>query len=186
MVSEKREGWVRWRPEIAESTVWEDLAEAIADFEPPCNEAGEECAGWLKEQSLLDYPFTATWVLFHASRVHGFFAISSNILSIDYTNSPRESGVAKENWPCSQIKWLCKREGGKFRGATIFKQAAYTAKRVAMFQGNVALVIEPFDDPTAALLQERHEFLRTAEQGQLWLPLYRDEDLFVPQEPVTS
>jgi hypothetical protein len=177
MVQDNKDGWIRWRPEIAESAAWEDLAEAVEGFEPPCNEAGEECARWLKEQSLLDYPFTATWVMFHNGIVHGFFAMSSNTFNVSYP-SGEEGGVGgKEKWPCSQIKWLCKREQGKFLGVTLFEQAVYTADRVAQFQGNVALVIEPFDDVVAEILESRLTFLRRAEQGQLWMPLYRDEDL---------
>lgn len=177
MADENRTGWIRWRPEIAESAAWADLAEAVEEFEPPCNEAGEECARWLKEQSLSDYPFTATWVMFHNGLVHGFFAMSSNTFTIRYLSSSEEGGDARERWPCSQIKWLCRHDQGKFLGRVIFEQAAYTAQRVTEFQGNVALVIEPFDDTIAEILESKLKFLRRADQGQLWIPLHRDADL---------
>ncbi len=176
MVQEQKDGWIRWRPEIADSKGYEDLAEAIEAFEPPCNEAGEECAEWLKNQSLSEYPSIVTWVMFHNGLVHGFFAISSNVFTISSPH-PSGNGEEKKKLPCSQIKWLCKRDQGKFLGRTIFEQAAYTASQVAELQGNVALVIEPFDDTIAGVLEKRLTFLRTAEQGQLWVPLYSDEEL---------
>ncbi|HWJ43364.1 MAG TPA: hypothetical protein VNR67_08020 [Solirubrobacterales bacterium] len=176
MVQDKKNAWIHWRPEIADAAGWEDLAEAIQDFEPPCNEAGEECALWLKEHSLEDFPLTATWVLFLNGIVHGFFAMSSSSFTISNPHPSRPEEVVTETWPCSQIKWLCRRNQGKFIGRTFFDQAVYTADRVAKLQGNVALVIEPFDDVIAGILTERHHFLRTADQGQLWIPLYPEED----------
>jgi hypothetical protein len=174
----KTEGWIRWGPAAAGSAAWDDLAEAVETFEAPCNDAGEACERWLKEEALDNYPHTATWVLFNAGLIHGFFAICSGVVKISYPNgADKQAEVEKENWPCSQIKWLSKREGGKFRGRSIFRQATIRALEVAALQGNVALVIDPYDDETAALLHERHSFFRTADQGQLWVPLYPEEDL---------
>jgi len=176
MVKDEKSGWIRWRPEIAKTAVWDDLAEAIDQFEPPCNKAGEDGAAWLKEHSLRDFPLTATWVLFHNSVVHGFFAMSSNAFSVSSPSPANPEELVKEKWPCSQIKWLCRRNKGKFIGRTFFDQAVFTAYRVAQLQGNVALVIEPFDDEIAGILTKRYDFFRTAEQGQLWIPLYPEEE----------
>ena len=176
-VEQKIEGWTRWQPLHADSAAWDDLAEAVEAFEPPCNPAGEECAEWLKEQALHDYPHTATWVLFKSGLIEGFFAISSGLLEISYPDSGQDGEVEKEKWPCSQIKWLCKRDRGKFHGRSMFMQAAFQASEVAKLQGNVALVIDPFDSKTAAVLERRHEFLRRSDQGQLWLPLYPEKEL---------
>lgn len=169
MMQEEREGWVRWTPAVARSRGWEDLAEAVEDFRAPCEGAGSACERWLKEESLDEWPRTVTWVMFHAGLVQGFFAICSSSINITMPDGK------KEMWPCSKIVWLSRRdrrEGGKFKGQTLFMQAASRAGEVGEIQGNVALVIEPFDDRIAKLLELRHEFLRTANQGQLWLPLY--------------
>lgn len=101
----------------------------------------------------------------------------ANTFTIRYLSSSEEGGDARERWPCSQIKWLCRHDQGKFLGRVIFEQAAYTAQRVTEFQGNVALVIEPFDDTIAKILESKLKFLRRADQGQLWIPLHRDADL---------
>ena len=49
--------------------------------------------------------------------------------------------------------------------------AAYIASQVAEWQGNIALVIDPFDEETAAFWKSRYEFLNSATPNRLWLPL---------------
>jgi hypothetical protein len=169
VLEDQREGWIRWRPELAESGEYEEVAEAIEEFVPPCNIAGETCGEWLKTSALRDYPYTATWILYHQGMIHGFFALRSSVISTTIQDGGREW---KEPLPCSQVVWLCKRDGGKFHGRAIINAAIGRAQEVAAVQGNVALVIEPFDDDVAELLQSRHEFFRAAEHGHLWVPLY--------------
>jgi hypothetical protein len=178
-----REGWVRWTPEIAESRAYEDLAEAIDDFRAPCEVAGMECEKWLKNAALSDYPNTVTWVLFHAGLVQGFFVICSGTITIERPGTSDGEPAKTEMWPSSRIVWLCRRdkhEGGKFEGRTFFRQAWARAVEVGKIQGNAALVIEPFDDRIARILELRYDFFRTADQGQLWLPLYAQDGTGAP------
>ncbi len=185
MVQDKiDDGWTRWEPAIAKSANW-TLAEAIRAFEPPDYVAGRECARWLKEESLVDYPHTITWVLCNAGVIEGFFAICSGVFELELPHSRPEDDVQSVKWPCSVIKWMCRRGGhrpggGEYDGRPIINQAIARAKAVGKTQGNVALVIEPFDEVIAGKLLKRHEFLRMARQGQLWMPLYEGNDLLVP------
>jgi hypothetical protein len=166
---DQREGWIRWRPELAESGKYEHIVEAIDAFVPPCNLAGDACDTWLKENSLDDYPYTATWILYTQGMLHGFFALRSSVIAMTFNDRGKEW---TQPLPCSQIAWLCKRDGGKFHGRAIINSAIGRALEVAQIQGNVALVIEPFDEDVAELLQSRHDFFRAAEHGHLWMPLY--------------
>lgn len=182
MTEDNREGWIRWEP--GEANRNEMLKAAVEEFEPPCKDvgeasaellmegkdAGEAAAKWLMEESLADHPHSVTWVLYNSNRVQGFFAICSSSLTVTL---PAEGNLeeASVTWPCSKILWLCKREGSKFDGRILFRQAAARASEVARLQGNVALVIEPYDDGVAERLISRHKFIRAADQGQLWLPL---------------
>ncbi len=51
------------------------------------------------------------------------------------------------------------------------------ATEVAELQGNIALMIDPYDDDTADMLLSKYDFLRSAKHGQLWLPLQRQGDI---------
>lgn len=184
MVNEQTDGWTRWEPSIAKSANWA-LAEAVEAFEPLGYDAGEECAWWLKNESLRNYPHTITWVLCNAGVLEGFFAICSGVLELELPHSNPDDVVQNVKWPCSVIKWMCRRggkrpDGREYDGRPLINQAIARGKEVGTVQGNVALVIEPFDDFIADKLLERHDFLRKARQGQLWMPLYGDNDLLLP------
>lgn len=182
MALEEHTGWYRWRPQNAESAAYEEIAEGVSTFEPVDNEAGHAGATWLKEASLLDYPSTATWLLYDGGRLHGYFAICSS--SFQLRDGEQKDGIKKllsrgesRREPCSEIIWFCRHRDSAFKGRSIFLQAAYVAQQVAAIQGNIAMVVNPYDDATAKLLQERYNFLRSTKQGALWYPLYTDAHL---------
>lgn len=174
-------GWYRWRPGRAESLAYEDIAEAVENFEPLDKDAGYMSAKWLKEQSLKDYPSTATWILYKDQRVHGYIAICSGNVTIHdpgRANAFRRkiAGLAGGRYagelvPASEIRWIAKHVDSKFDGKVLLEQAIRVAEKVAEVQGNVALVIDPYDEETAAMLKDNFRFLWSAKKGQLWLRL---------------
>ncbi|MGC1166096.1 MAG: hypothetical protein WA862_08305 [Solirubrobacterales bacterium] len=48
--------------------------------------------------------------------------------------------------------------------------------QVAELQGNIALVIDPFDKETAEFWRERYGFRSAKPEGRLWIPLHDEED----------
>lgn len=191
---EHTDGWTRWDPSIAKSANW-TLSNAVRDFQPLDNEDGEECARWLKEQSLDDYPLTVTWVLCAGGKIEGFFAMCSGVMELELPHSTPNDEVRSVKWPCSVIKWMCRHGGerpggGEYEGAPIINHAIYRAREVATYQGNVALFIEPSNPVIAQKLLEQHTFLRQAQQGQLddrqlgqlWVPLFDNHILLYPEE----
>jgi len=184
MVQEQTDGWVRWDPVIAKSASW-GLAEAVEAFEPLENLDGQECARWLKEESLKNYPHTVTWVLCRAGIVEGFFAMCSGAMELELPDSRPDDKVQSVKWPCSVVKWMCRRrgrrsDGAEYSGLPIINHAIYRAKEVAKYQGNVALFIEPSNDTIAEKLVAEHTFLRRVTQGQLWVPLFEKDELLYP------
>lgn len=172
LTGEKGSGWVRWTPDKSRSPVWEYLAEAIADFRAPCENAGPSCELWLKEEALDEFPETVTWVLFDEGVVQGFFAICSSTFSMAL---PASGGGAPQTVtkPCVKVVWICRRdkeEGGSVPGAALFRQALYQAKEMGG-DGNLLLLVEPFNEWMATLLKLHYPQLRDADQGQLWMPL---------------
>lgn len=163
-------GWFRWRPGREQNWVYEDIARAIEGFQPVDRGAGSAAAEWLKKEAIGDYPATATWLFYENGRVEGFFAIrSGNFVSQERRRDRLPGrGILK---PASDITWICKHAEAEIPGQILIMRAVSIAMKVAKLQGNVALVINPYDEATAALLQRKYSFLNTARSGQLFLPV---------------
>jgi hypothetical protein len=74
--------------------------------------------------------------------------------------------------PASQIIWMCKHAEANIRGDRLISRATGIASDVAMLQGNIALVINPYDSGTARMLHDKYAFLHCeGRSGQLWLPV---------------
>lgn len=184
MTEDQGEFWYRWRPAFAESAAYEDIAEAIENFEPVNNDAGRAAAHWLKHSALDDYPSTATWLAYRDQRIEGYFAICSTELTLyerQRKRHLRRRGRRREHvlhpqQPASLITWLGKHAKATMSGTAILRHAAYIASQVAELQGNIALVVDPYDESTGEFWLERYSFLRSAKPGRLWIPLHDDED----------
>jgi hypothetical protein len=164
-------GWFRWRPNRASQIAYEDIAAAVRDFEPVAKDAGIAAADWLKKKALDDYPATATWLNYENNRLEGFFAIRSGSFRFEETPSHRLPGRGIEK-PASQIVWMCKHAESDIGGDRLISRAVGIASDVAMLQGNIALVINPYDAETAEMLHAKYAFLRCEDRsGQLWLPV---------------
>lgn len=182
--TQQGEYWYRWRPEFAESAAYADIAEAVDHFEPVDNDAGRAAAAWLKNSALGDYPSTATWLAYHNQRIEGFFAICSSEVTLYERQRKKHlgrEGRSREHrlhpqQPASLITWLGKHVNAAMAGDSILHYAAYIATQVAEQQGNIALVLDPFDEETAEFWRDRYSFLRSAKAGRLWIPLHDEED----------
>lgn len=169
---EKDRGWFRWRPAAESELVYSDIARAIAEFKPKNKGAGKEAAEWLKEKAISDYPASATWVFYDNGRIEGFFSIcSGNFKLRERAIKDRLPGGGMLK-PASEITWLCKHAEAVVGGQWLLMRATSIAREVAKIQGNIALVINPYDGDTARMLREKHSFLEEdPRSGKLWLPL---------------
>lgn len=175
------EGWLRWRPEFIDSAAYEEVVEAVHNFKPVDNEAGHMSARWLKEEALTDDQMTGTWLFYRGQRLQGYVCICSGNLTLHddgRANAFRRRlkalpGVryAGELVPASKIRWMGRHVEGSYGGEVLLNHASRVAKEVAGWQGNMALVVDPYDDATAEFLQDKYSFLRSARHGQLWLLL---------------
>lgn len=173
MVVEKagdNDGWIPWSPAKARHFAYRDIAQAIGDFEPVDREAGLAAARWLKEDAADDHPASVTWLYYDSGRIDGFFAIRSGnfLLSSKPKGARRRRSVLK---PASEITWMCKHAQATMSGQSLLMRAASLVRKVAVHQGNIALVINPYDTATAEMLHSKHSFLSSARSGQLWLPV---------------
>lgn len=164
-------GWFRWRPGREKQLGFEEIAQAVRDFEPVPHEAGFAAATWLKEVSLRDHPATATWLNYENGRIEGFFAIRSGSFRLKERATHRLPGRGIRK-PASQIIWMCKHAEAQIRGDRLISRAVGIASDVAVLQGNIALVINPYDGATGKMLRDKYAFLHCeGRSGQLWLPV---------------
>jgi hypothetical protein len=183
-------GWFRWRQQYADDVAYADIAEAIKRFRPVAKKgekAGSDSALWLMEYSADDYPSTATWLFYRDQKVHAFFSICSGNVQLHDDGQSRFfrrliSGLPGRRYagllePASEIRWFGRHIESDVTGKEVLEQATLIATEVAEIQGNIALVIDPYDDATAEMLLKQYKFLRSAKHGQLWLPLQRQEEI---------
>lgn len=183
MAQDLGEFWYRWLPASAESGVYADIAEAVQNFKPVDNDAGHAAAEWLKNSSLDDYPSTATWLAYYDQRIEGFFAIcSAEITLSERQRNERLSRKGRSDehrlhpkQPASLITWLGKHADAKMAGNLIISYAAFVATQVAELQGNIALVVDPFDGKTEQFWRKHYGFRSAKPEGRLWIPLHEEE-----------
>ncbi len=184
MARREFEGWIRWRPEYLDSPAHADIVEAVELFVPVDNDAGRRSARWLSEEALYDDQMTGTWLFYGNQKLQGFVSVCSGNISVydDGTANAfrrRLQGLpgvryAGELVPASEIRWMGRHREAEFKGEVLLRHAARIAHEVAEWQGNSALVVDPYDEDTAELLLRKYKFLRSAKKGQLWLRLQED------------
>jgi hypothetical protein len=72
------------------------------------------------------------------------------------------------------VAWIAKDVSADIDGKALLLHAAATARRAALLQATSVLVVDPFDEETAAMWRERCGFRPSAEPAErkrLWLPL---------------
>jgi hypothetical protein len=76
--------------------------------------------------------------------------------------------------PAALITWIAKDRRAEIEGKLLLLHAVATARRAAELQATAVLVVDPFDERTAAMWRERYGFRPSAEvrkPKRLWLPL---------------
>ncbi len=177
--SPSEERWHVWSPHKAADSANVALVEAVRSFQSTDTEAGKAATLWLRERSLEAHPSVVTRLLVSDGIVQGFYTLASS--QVRLTQRQRrgltDSAVVNAVQPASFIEWMAKHRDAEAGVVdAILLHAAYTAIQVTQLQGNVALVVDPIDEETAALWQDRYGFRRSLsddpnELKRLWIPL---------------
>ena|ERR1035438_10300636 len=196
-----RRVWVRLIPEVVEDLGPDQhlLLDAVAEFEPLPRDAGREAARWLRERALDEYGSSVTYLMLLDRQIEAFYALTSAEVLLSGRDRKRIFKDVRENTyevsprqPASLIAWAAKRAGaGEQCGELILRHAFTSALEVAQNQGNIALVLDPFDEETAGMWMkmEAVKFRRSAEPRtgpdgseripRLWTPLHPPRKGFV-------
>jgi hypothetical protein len=186
--------WVRLIPEVVEDmgSYRHLLLDAVARFESLPRNAGIEAAKWLREHALDDYGSSVTYLMLLKKRVEAFYALRSAEVLLSQHERKRllhkrrsEAYEIHPRQPASLIIWTAKRDGADGGCAELILRHAFaSAVEVAQSQGNIALVLDPYDEKTAQMWMRMKcvKFRRSAEarpstNGQqqarrLWTPLH--------------
>jgi hypothetical protein len=161
--------WTLWTPAIAESFAHADIARAVASFEPVDKPAGHAATDWLKNQALNEHPVTQTWLRHEDGRLLGFFAACADEVQLVEKVSDRLPGGGRR--PATEIKWICKHRETDLDGRELFLRATAVAKRTWGNKDDAVLVVNPYDEATAAFLRRKYVFWETPGEDRLWAPL---------------
>jgi hypothetical protein len=177
------ERWVRWTPEKADREPALDAA--VQAFEPVDNAAGRRCAEWLPREALRNHPSTVTHLLLVGGDVHGYFALCSGHARLSQRDRERAIGDERAHGftpvqPVAHVAWLAKRRHTQISGLELITRAIGVALEVIdAGQGQIALSLNAFDDPTARMWRDRYGFRRSQPldgRVNLWRRLFDDED----------
>jgi hypothetical protein len=105
--------------------------------------------------------------------VAGFYSLASAQVELGQ-HDRRRAGVIPVRVPAALITRIAKDRRAAVDGKLLLLHAAATARRAAGLQATSVLVVDPFDDETAAMWRERYGFRSSAEARKpkrLWLPL---------------
>ncbi|MCW3019849.1 MAG: hypothetical protein JWN10_2157 [Solirubrobacterales bacterium] len=191
--------WVRFTPEVVEDLGGDRhlLLDAVDEFESLPTDAGRAATSWLRERALDEYGSSVTYLMLLERQVEAYYALSSAEVLLSGRDRKRalkgrsNSYEVSPRQPASLIAWTAKRNGADACGELILKHAFTSALEVAETQGNIALVLDPYDDETAKmwLRMECVDFRRSAEArpsangadpvARLWTPLHPAQAHFV-------
>jgi hypothetical protein len=185
--------WVRFIPEVVEDMGSQQhlLLDAVNNFESVPRPAGMAAATWLRERALDEYGSSVTYLMLLEGLVEAFYALSSAEVLLSGRDRKRMfAGVRANSYevlprqPASLIAWAAKRNGGcEGCGELILRHAFTSALEVAQSQGNIALVLDPYDEETAEMWMKMGfvKFRRSAgarhsngtpQVRRLWTPLH--------------
>jgi hypothetical protein len=182
-MNSKEGSWYQWTPANADSAAYEDVAQAIAEFESLDTKAGREATRWLREDALLNHPSTVTYVLKSGTRIDGYFAVASGSVTLTQRHrkelAPGQRDFAlSPTQGASLIAWLArhKDKDGETPGQAIVLYALFVALKAAHVQGTPVAVLDPYDDETAKFWMDRYGFRRSrtpwGNDVRLWVPLH--------------
>lgn len=150
-----------------------ELQLALDGFDAGDRAAARAASAWLRTQAVAAHRTSRTRLLIAGGRVAGFYSLASAQVELSQRDR-RRAGVAPVRVPAALITWIAKDKRAAVDGKLLLLHAAATARRAAELQATSVLVVDPFDEETAAMWRERYGFRPSAEARKpkrLWLPL---------------
>lgn len=142
-----------------------ELIEALDAFDAGERPAAVAAGSWLKTQALDSYETSRTRLLVAEHRVAGFYSLASAQVALSQRDR-RRLGVDPVQVPAALVAWIAKDVSADIDGKVLLLHADATARRAAALQATSVLVVDPFDDETAAMWRRRFGFRPSAEPAE--------------------
>ncbi len=150
-----------------------ELQLAVDDFDAGGRAAAKAATAWLQKEAVAAHQTSRTRLLIAGRRIAGFYSLASAQVELSQRDR-RRVGVVPVRVPAALITWIAKDKRAEIDGKLLLLHAAATARRAAELQATSVLVVDPFDDETAAMWRKRYGFrasVETRKPKRLWLPL---------------
>ncbi len=151
-----------------------ELRLALEDFDAGKRAAAQAAGAWLQTQAVAAHQTSRTRLFIAGCRVAGFYSLASAQVELSQRDR-RGVGVVPVRVPAALITWIAKDKRAEIDGMLLLLHAVATARRAAELQATSVLVVDPFDEETAAMWRKRYGFRASAEEARkpkrLWLPL---------------
>lgn len=170
-LADSQPSWVTLPPRGEELP--SELLLAFDDFDAGERAAAQAAGAWLRTRAVAAHQTSRTRLLIAAGHVEGFYSLASAQVELS-EHDRRRVGVDPVRVPATLVTWIAKDRRAEIEGKLLLLHAAATARRAAELQATSVLVVDPFDDETAAMWRERYGFRPSAEARRpkrLWLPL---------------
>jgi hypothetical protein len=150
-----------------------ELQLAVDDFDAGGRAAAKAATAWLQTEAVAAHQTSRTRLLIADRRIAGFYSLASAQVELSQRDR-RRVGVVPVRVPAALITWIARDKRAEIDGKMLLLHAVATARRAAEFQATTVLVVDRFDEETAAMWRKRYGFrasVETRKLKRLWLPL---------------
>ncbi|HWX88360.1 MAG TPA: hypothetical protein VNX67_09305 [Solirubrobacteraceae bacterium] len=134
------------------------LEDAIQAFKAPPGPAGESVSRWLVEHAFHEPQEATVRLRLSYGRVTGVYALCAAQITLDTAERAQLGGVRYRTQPAILLAQFARAADAPGIGAELLRHATGTARRARTYVGATALVVDPFDEPTAEMWREHFGF----------------------------
>jgi hypothetical protein len=135
-----------------------ELGEAIRSFQPVPGPAGESVSEWLAERALREPQEATVRVRLSYGKVTGVYALCAAQVALSREERAQLGGVHYRTQPAILLAQFARAADSPGIGAEMLRHADTSARRALRYVGATVLVVDPFDQGTAEMWQQRFGF----------------------------
>ena len=168
-VLERARAYVRVDQRIVAATARAGRGDPLV--QPVPGPAGESVAEWLAERALNEPQEATVRVRLSHGKVTGVYALCAAQIALSREGRAQLGGVHYRTQPAILLAQFARTADTPGIGDEMLRHADTSARRALLYVGATALVVDPFDQDTAVMWQQRFGF-QDSEQpvpGNPWL-----------------
>jgi hypothetical protein len=151
----------------------DELGALLDHFDAGDRPAAVAAGNWLRGEAFGSHATSRTRLLIADQRLAGFYSLASAQVELSRRDRGR-LGLDPVRVPAALVTWIAKDKRAGIDGKELLLHATAMARRAAELQATSVLVVDPYDEETAAMWREHFGFRPSSEARtpkRLWLPL---------------